>query len=120
MEQVNIKKIKELINRQNISQYELAERSGVSQSTISKHLQNGEFGVAELLGIADTLGVPVKDLFKVADKFRLSIDIEDVEFDDADIAAVASNNTLTVLENLGYKAHANIRKVCANEQERLF
>lgn len=120
MEQVNIKKIKELINRQNISQYELAERSGVSQSTISKHLQNGEFGVAELLGIADTLGVPVKDLFKVADKFRLSIDVEDSEFDDPDIAKAVSINTLTVLEKLGYTVHANIKKVGANEQERLF
>ena len=120
MEQVNIKKIKELINRQNISQYELAECSGVSQSTISKHLQNGEFGVAELLGIADTLGVPVKDLFKVADKFHLSIDIEDMEFDDADVATIISSNILTALENLGCKAHANIKKVGANEQERLF
>ncbi len=120
MEQVNIEKVNELIKKQGISQYKIAEQCGVSQSTVSNHLKNGDFGVDELLGIANMLGVSIKDLFKAADRFRLSIDIEDVEFDDADVAATTSSNTLTVLESLGYKAHASIKKVGANEQERLF
>lgn len=71
MEQVNVEKVNELIKQKGISQYELAERCGVSQSTISKHLKTGNFGVNELLGIADALEVSIKDLFQKVYEYRV-------------------------------------------------
>lgn len=120
MEQVDVIKIKKLIKDSGFSQYDLADRLGIGQSTVSKRLENGDFRVEELLKLSNILGVSIKDFFKVADRFKLSIDIDDVMFDDADAATVASHNTISVLENLGYNVHANIKKVGANEQERLF
>lgn len=71
MEKVNVKKIKRLINQKGISQYELAKQSGVSQSTISKHLKTGNFGVDELLGIANALDISIKDLFEKVYEYRV-------------------------------------------------
>lgn len=120
MEQVNIKKIKELIGQRNVSQYELANRSGVSQSTISKHLKTGEFGVAELLGIADTLGVSIKDLFEKEDKFRVYVTIEDNNGYTADVAAQRIKEIERFAKEANFITHSHVEKVVENEQERLF
>lgn len=120
MEKVNIGKIKELINQRNISQYELADRSGVSQSTISKHLQNGDFGVTELLGIADALEVSIKDLFEKEDKFRIYVTVEDLNSYTASVAAKRLKEIEHFAKEANFVVHSRIEKVERNEQERLF
>lgn len=120
MEKVNIEKIRELISQRNITQYELADRSGVSQSTISKHLQNGDFSVVELLGIADTLEVPIKDLFEKEDKFRIHVTVEDLNSYTADVATKRLKEIERFAKEANFVVHSRIEKVERNEQERLF
>lgn len=120
MEKVNIEKIKKLIDKQNISQYELAKKSGVSQSTISKHLQNGDFGVTELLGIANALGVSIKDLFEKEDKFRVYVTIEDNNRYTADLATKRIKEIERFAKEANFIAHSHVEKVGESEQERLF
>lgn len=58
-------KIRELRNRLNVSQEELAEKSGVSRTTISK-LETDDNAVTmtdTLKRIAEALGVSITDLF---------------------------------------------------------
>lgn len=125
MEQVNIEKVNKLIKQKGVSQYELAERCGVSQSTISKHLKTGNFGVNELLGIADALEVSIKDLFQKVYEYRVVYTtFVDHMYTDAKNGWLTKEQAETQYKELKKVGNVwNVKIVKRgedNEQERLF
>jgi len=93
---MNISKLRKLMSTRKVTQKEMAEKVGVSVTTINESLKRGDFKVSILEAIAEVLQVPVSYFFDDKEEITLNNGLNNVANDNTNSTVTINDKTYNV------------------------